>query len=133
MDVIAARFPDLPAAVAVRDAILAAVAVTAADVAVRPLGTTKYDEPIHAFVLAGRFPSAAAEAVVRLMRDGGGTILTRRTEWLPQGRQARPVLIRESHGARPGASRTTPLARRRPRHPAARLRVRVARAGRRSS
>ena len=127
MDVIGARFANLPAAIAARDAICAAVAVPASDVAVRPLGTTRYDEPVDAFVLAGKFPTALAEAVVRLMRDGGGTILSRRTEWL---RHARPVGHPEQpqpQGARPGAPRAMSRARKRLRRPAARLRIRRAR------
>jgi len=61
MDVIGGRFTDLHAATAARHAILASVAMPPADVAVRPLGSTRYDQPVEAFVLAGRFPSGVAD------------------------------------------------------------------------
>jgi hypothetical protein len=127
MDVIGARFANLAAAIAARDAIRAAVGVSAADVAVRPLGTTRYDEPIEAFVLAGRFPSAVADAVVGLMRDGGGTILSRRTEWQLHARPAGHPERQRRHGARPRAPRALSRARQGLRRPTARLRIRRAR------
>jgi hypothetical protein len=130
MDLIGGRFADLAAAVAARDAILAAVAVPVADVAVRALGTTQYDNPLHAFVLAGRFPSAMADLAVRLIREHGGAIISRRTEWQasvrPTGQTSAPAA-----GARPGAPRATAFALKRPRRPAARVRIRRLAAARR--
>ena len=105
MDVIGASFASLAAAVAARVAILAFVGVPAADVSVRPLGTTRYDRPLDAFVLAGRFPSTLADAVVSLIRDHGGTILSRRREWQPRAGQAR-----WARRARPTSSDQTPTA-----------------------
>ena len=133
MDVIGARFADLSAAMAARDAILAVVAVPSADVAVRALGTTRYDQPIEAFVLAGRFPFAAAQDVVRLMRDHGGVIISRRFEGPATGRQPEATTTGAALGSlaiRPRVERLRAAVRKRLRRPSARLRVRAARADR---
>jgi hypothetical protein len=133
MDVIGARFVALPAATEAREAILASVAVPPADVAVHPLGSTRYDAPVEAYLLAGRFASASAETVVRVIREHGGTILSRRTEWRPRARMvvATAAQGRTAARGRPAGSRHP--VRKRPRRPAARLRVRAARSGRRCS
>jgi hypothetical protein len=123
VDVIGARYADLPAAIAARHAILASVAMPAADLAVRPLGTTRYDEPVAAFVLAGRFPSALGSRIVRLMRDHGGTIILRRAEWAPRARPLEPAPMPRPHPGRVLASRARRSVRQRPRRPAARWRV----------
>ena len=133
MHVIGSRFADLRAALSARHAILASVAVPAADVAVRPLGTTRYDEPVEAFVLAGRFPPGAAEAVVRLMREHGGAIISHRTEWKPKAAGSIGTQARRLVDARQWAARARAAARKRPRRPTARLRVRTARIGRLSA
>ena len=66
MHVVGARFMDLPAAVAALRAIRASVAVEPSDVAVLPLGTTRYDVQVEAYLLAGRFEEADVESVVRI-------------------------------------------------------------------
>ena len=130
MDVIGARFTELGAAIAARDAILAAVALPAADIAVRPLGTTRYDHPLDAFVLAGRVPAAAAGTVVQLIRAAGGQILSHRTESPQPVRSAPQPGMQQPRGVRARVPRPTVRVRKRPRRPAARLRVRAAQAGR---
>jgi hypothetical protein len=127
VDVIGARFTDLESAAAARQAILAAVAMPAADIAVRALGTTRYDQPIEAYVLGGRFPASHAHLVMRIAREHGGTILSHRAEWRPA---PRPGTDRAARSQRPaGRARRAGLGtagRKRPRRPAARLRVRAA-------
>jgi hypothetical protein len=133
MDVIGARFAELSAATDTREAILASVAVPPGDVAIRPLGTTRYEEPVEAFLLAGRFASASAPTVVRLIREHGGTILSRRTEWRPQPRMVVSTAPRAPAAARRQQASSRHPVRKRLRRPAARMRVRAACCGRRCS
>ncbi|HEY2888529.1 MAG TPA: hypothetical protein VGJ17_07925 [Candidatus Limnocylindrales bacterium] len=51
-----------------------------ADVEVRPLGTTHYDEPPPGTLLAGQFPANDVEAAVGLITASGGEIVERRPE-----------------------------------------------------
>lgn len=127
MHVIGGRFSDLVAATAARDAILAAVAMPPADIAVRPLGTTRYDHPIEAFLLAGRFDAGAVATVTRLVHEHGGTVISSRVEWKARHRSTAegsvhqaPARRRIGVDARIGPSRT------RVRRPVARWRVRSA-------
>ena len=125
MNVVGARFADLRAAMAARDAILGAVPMPPADIAVRPLGTTQYDDPIEAFLLAGRFDGAAVPLVTRVVHDHGGTVIWSRTEWKSRSRPTPEAGVRRAPARRPA---TTP--RKRLRRPVARSRVRAARAAR---
>jgi len=51
-----------------------------AEIEVRPLGTTHYDEPPPGTLLAGQFPAGEAEAAVGLITARGGEIVERRPE-----------------------------------------------------
>jgi len=51
-----------------------------AEVEVRALGTTRYDEPPPGTLLAGQFPAGEAEQVVGLIEARGGEIVERRSE-----------------------------------------------------
>lgn len=127
MHVIGGRFSDLGAATAARDAILAAVAMAPADIAVRPLGTTQYDHPIEAFLLAGRFPAGAVATVTRLVNEHGGRVISSRVEW-----KARPRPTSDAHVRQAPARRRIEIdariapSRKRVRRPVARWRVRSA-------
>ena len=127
MHVIGGRFSELGAATAARDAILAAVAMPPADVAVRPLGTTEYDHPIEAFLLAGRFEPGAVAAVTRLVREHGGTVIWSRAEWKARPRPTADASVRRARGRRriEVDARIAP-SRKRVRRPVARWRVRSA-------
>lgn len=80
MDVIGARFANLKSANAALGQIRASVAIPLADAAVRPLGSTRYEEPASGFLLAGRFPAVEIERVLGIVEVHGGTLLTRRVE-----------------------------------------------------
>ena len=80
MDVVGAQFRELESAIEAMRAIRGAVAVVPSDVAVRPLGSTSYDQPLEAFVLAGRFASADVALVARIVADHGGIVISRRRE-----------------------------------------------------
>jgi hypothetical protein len=80
MHVVGARFMSLDAAIAALRAIRASVAVEPVDVAVRPLGTTRYDRPIEAYLLAGRFREEDVDTVARIAEQHGGLVFSRRAE-----------------------------------------------------
>ncbi len=74
MTVIGARFPNLEKAVAALRAVRARVSVAPDDVAVRPLGSTRYEEPARGFVLAGQFAAGDADVVTEILRRQGGAV-----------------------------------------------------------
>ena len=80
MHVVGARFANLESANAALGDIRASVPMPPTDVAVRPLGSTRYEEPASDFLLAGRFPGVAVERVLRIVELHGGTLLSRRLE-----------------------------------------------------
>ena len=80
MHVIGARFADEAAAMAALLAVRSSLPVEPGDVAVRPLGSTRYEEPATGFVLAGRFDSADVDAVAAIVVRHGGTVISRRRE-----------------------------------------------------
>ena len=51
------------------------------DAAVRPLGTTRYDDPTSDLILAGRFRPEVLPDVMRLVHELGGRIVVDRDEW----------------------------------------------------
>lgn len=97
MHFVGARFADLQTASTALGEIRASVAVGPGDLAVRPLGSTRYDVPSADIVLAGRFEPDDVEAVVGILEAHGGAILARRPESsaipdaaTPPAREARP-------------------------------------------
>jgi hypothetical protein len=95
MLVIGARFRTLAAARTALRAVRSSVAVAAGDVAVRALGSTRYDAPVEQFLLAGRFEPDDDAAVTEIVRSQGGSVIERRSEAL------RPGLPPLSAAARP--------------------------------
>jgi hypothetical protein len=83
MHVVGARFEHLESAAMALAQIRASVPVPHADVAVRPLGSTRYEEPARDFLLAGRFAASDVERVIEILRTHGGTVLSNRVEWAP--------------------------------------------------
>jgi hypothetical protein len=81
MHVVGARFPSLESAATALAEIRSSVPVPHADVAVRPLGSTRYEEPARDFLLAGRFASGDVRQVIEIARAYGGTLLSNRVEW----------------------------------------------------
>jgi hypothetical protein len=86
---VGARFRDLRTASAALGEIRASVDVEPGDLAVRPLGSTRYDVPSDDIVLAGRFEPGDVEAVVEILEAHGGAILARRPE-SPAGHELAP-------------------------------------------
>ena len=142
MYVVGARFANLESANAALGAIRASVPVPLADAAVRPLGSTRYEEPASGFLLAGRFPAAELDRVLGIFELHGGMLLSRRIERPypgPTGRSRAPALnvtgdernrARERHGSRASRSPVSgPLraAQQRLRRQGALLHVRAAR------
>ena len=142
MLVVGARFANLESANAALGDIRASVAMPPTDVAVRPLGSTRYEQPASDFVLAGRFPAAEVERVLRIVELHGGTLLSRRLERPYSGFAgsigAPASAIRdergrapERHGSQASRSGAAPpplrAAHKRLRRPAALMRVRAAR------
>jgi hypothetical protein len=111
MVVIGARFRTLAAARAALRAVRASVTVPSADVAVRPLGSTRYDAPEDVFLLAGRFDPVDAAAVTAIVHSQGGRVIERRTDTsgaLPSA--ASPAATPNLASAAPGrATAATPF------------------------
>ena len=80
MLVIGARFRTVAAARAALRTVRASVSVPEGDVAVRPLGSTRYDAPEDQFLLAGRFEPHDGPAVVAILHSEGGRIIERRDD-----------------------------------------------------
>jgi hypothetical protein len=89
MLVIGARFRTFAAARAALRAVRSSVAVPAGDVAVRALGSTRYDAPEDHFLLAGRFEPDAADAVTAIVHSQGGKVIERRSD-APRPLRRRP-------------------------------------------
>jgi hypothetical protein len=114
MIVVGARFRALAAARAALNAVRGAVSVAPGDAGVRPLGSTGYEAPADAFVVAGRFEDGDEVKVVQLLHAHGGRIIERRVD----SPRARPLAAPEPP-AWPAAARTkTP-------RPPSRLRLRA--------
>jgi hypothetical protein len=143
MHVVGARFANLESANAALGDIRSSVAIPRSDVAVRPLGSTRYEQPASGFVLAGRFPAIEVERVLGIVERYGGTVLSRHVEQPRSGlsrgsvtpvssmgrdQRGRPLERHGSHASRNGST-PAPLrgAHQRPRRPAAPMRVRAAR------
>lgn len=140
MIVVGARFRALAGAKAALRAVRNAVAVAPGDAAVRPLGSTRYEAPAEAFVVAGRFEEDDAWKVVQLLHAHGGRIIEQRMD-TPRARPlgaalppAWPVSARTKPAR--GAPRlslrlmdqpTSARLRKRPRRPSPSLRARTAR------
>jgi hypothetical protein len=90
MLVIGARFRTLAAARAALRAVRASVAVPPGDVAVRALGSTRYDAPEDQFLLAGRFDPADAAEITAIVHSQGGRVIERRSD-IVRGQAAPPV------------------------------------------
>lgn len=80
MEVVGARFRALAGARAALRAVVEGVSVAPGDAALRPLGSTRYDLPADAFVVAGRFHAADVPTVIRLLHAHGGRIIERRID-----------------------------------------------------
>ena len=102
MHVMGARFRTLAAAGAALLAIRSAVTVPPGDAGVRPLGTTRYEEPTEDFLLAGRFADEDVEAVVGIIEAAGGRVIERRRD-VPRTGPAP-----ERSGGRPGVVASNP-------------------------
>ena len=132
MHVVGARFANLESANAALSEIRASVPIPRADVAVRPLGSTRYEEPASGFLLAGRFPAVEVDRVLGIVTLHGGTLMSRRSEApaLNVTRDERGRAL-ERHGLQAPRSRAIPASMRgahqRLRRPAALMRVRAAR------
>ena len=108
MHLVGARFATMEAALAALREIRGTLPVEPADVGLRPLGTTRYDEPIRDLVLAGRFESQDVDRVVEILEGHGGSILVRRQEPRRPGwphTSSTPVVVPPSRVDRPGESR----------------------------
>lgn len=129
MHLIGARFEHLePASAALRE-IRALAAVEPGDVALRALGSTRYEEPAHGYVLAGRFHATDVARVIETVERHGGAVVARRIERLnpslvrANSAQAGPARERRGSVARNRLGRPV---RARNRRPAAFLRSRAA-------
>jgi len=80
MELVGARFSDAGAAETAMGEIRESVTVGTDDMATHALGSTRYESPSADVVLAGRFDPADAEAVLRILRRHGGTIVLLRNE-----------------------------------------------------
>jgi hypothetical protein len=80
MHFIGARFADAQAASTALGEIRASVPVGPGDLALRPLGSTRYDVPSDDIVLAGRFEPGDVDEVVGILVANGGAILVQHPE-----------------------------------------------------
>ena len=146
MHVVGARFGSLAAAGAALLAVRSAVTVPPGDAGVRPLGSTRYEEPAEEYLLAGRFADDDVDVVIGIVESHGGRVIERRRDvprvaaprvtatsnppfaasWMPSRtpHRAAPIQARDHAPSRS----TSP--RKRLRRPSAPLRVRAARAHR---
>lgn len=147
MYVVGARFRSLAAAGAALLAVRSAVSVAPGDAGIRALGTTRYDEPLEEFLLAGRFADDEVETVIGIVESQGGEVIERRRDAPRVAAPPRAVATsnppfaaswmppRTAHRTPPVPSRRAAAARtlrprKRLRRPSAPLRVRAARAHR---
>jgi hypothetical protein len=77
---IGARFEDRARALEVMAELRRRFRLHDAAIEVRPLGSTRYDEPSTGVLLAGQFRERDTDAAVELLQQRGGTIVERRTE-----------------------------------------------------
>jgi hypothetical protein len=80
MIVVGARFRALAGARAALQAVRTSVAVAPGDVAVRPLGSTRYETVTEGFVLGGRFDDRDVATVLKILHANGGRIVERRND-----------------------------------------------------
>lgn len=81
MHVVGMRFEDHGSAAAALVEIRDRVPVAPGDIAVRPLGSTRYESPAGGFLLGGRFADADVPAVIQVAEARGGVLVERRLEW----------------------------------------------------
>jgi hypothetical protein len=145
MHLMGARFDTLAAASAALHDVRAAATVAPGDVAVKPLGSIRYEVPSTGFVLGGRFADDDVPAVIRIAEAHGGRIIECRPD--ASGPAAGPGTPRRATAAsnppwtatwtaapapaqparRASKCDAVPRLRKRLRRPAARLRGRAAR------
>jgi hypothetical protein len=89
MELVGARFSEARAAESALREIEVASGGQSIDAAIHALGSTLYDKPVSAVVLAGRFEIDAVDGVIAIIERHGGTILTRRREWSDVAANAR--------------------------------------------
>jgi hypothetical protein len=135
MIVVGARFRALAGARAALRAVRSTVEVAPGDLGLRGLGSTRYEAPAEAFVVAGRFEPEDVDAVVETFHAHGGRIIERRADGprstpraAPREHSATPTMRARAcrfalRGWRAAASR----AHKRLRRPSPPLRVRTAR------
>lgn len=129
MHLIGARFEHLEPATAALREIRARVGVEAGDVALRPLGSTRYEEPAKGYVLAGRFSASDVAPVIDIVERRGGAIVARRVDRAAPGLAragAAPTAPGRGAPASGGRNRHGRPLRARKRHPAAFLHSRAA-------
>jgi hypothetical protein len=84
MHVVGARFERLGSAKAAVVEVRRRLPMPPGDVAVRPLGSTHYEQPASGFLFAGRFASTYVDAVVEIVRRHGGRLVSWRWERPPR-------------------------------------------------
>jgi len=117
MHFVGARFANLQMASSALGELRANVAVAPGDLAVRPLGSTRYDVPSDDIVVAGRFEPDDVDAVIGILEACGGAILARQ----PEGRALQEI----AQPSAPGADATGDRTRLKPATPRKRLRRRT--------
>jgi hypothetical protein len=75
-----ARFDDRDTAVAVMHELRQRFGLGIEDIEVQALGSTHYEEPSTATLLAGRFPPTVADDAITIIRAAGGELVERRLE-----------------------------------------------------
>lgn len=83
MYLVGARFRDAGSANVALGELRDRIAVAPGDLAVRPLGSLRYERPAVGVVVAGRFEPSDVDAVVAIMERHGGEIVFRRAELRP--------------------------------------------------
>lgn len=81
MRILGVRFERDEQAYAALQALRARFDLREEDAAIRPLGTTAYDDPTSDLILAGRFRPEVLPEVLRLVRELGGRVVVDREEW----------------------------------------------------
>jgi hypothetical protein len=148
MYVIGARFKTLAAANTALNEARAAATVAPGEVAVGPLGSTRYEVPSTGFVLGGRFADGDVQAVIRIIQAHGGSVIECRPDASTPGagRSAAPRAtvasnppwtatwtapsVHQGPARRIATTNEGPRLRKRLRRPVARWRGRAARAHR---
>ena len=87
MYLVGAQFADAESAEAAMQQLRDAIAVAPGDLALRPLGSVRYERPASRVVVAGRFAVADVDAVVEIMERNRGEVVFRKPEW----RRPRPL------------------------------------------